>query len=259
MKIHEADHLTQGDSVHHGFYGRRGGVSSGLYDSLNCGLGTQDDSDAVHENRSRVAGEFGLSAEQLVTTYQCHSAACTYVDAPFSGGRPKVDAMVTDKAGLALGILTADCGPVLFAGRKANGAPVIGAAHAGWGGALRGVLENTLQAMGEAGAAWGSIRAAVGPCIGPASYEVSAGFDDPFLKDDPQAEKFFKAGRREGHLMFDLPGYIAFRLARAGVSQVEIAGVDTYRNEADCFSYRRTTHRGEADYGRQVSVIAISL
>lgn len=245
--------------VDHGFFSRQGGVSQGLYNSLNCGPGSDDSPEAVQENRALVAGHFGLGADRLATVWQIHSPDCLYISEPTASGegRPKADAMVTDMPDLVIGVLTADCGPVLFAGEKVDGSPVIGAAHAGWGGALRGVLESTLDRMQEAGAKLESIRAAVGPCIGSASYEVSNGFEKPFLEHDPQDEHFFKAAQKEERMMFDLPGYIAARLARAGVRQVTITGHDTYILEAEYFSYRRATHRGEPDYGRQISAIVI--
>ncbi len=245
--------------VSYGFYGRRGGVSRGIYTSLNCGPGSGDDPAAVMENRRRVANDLGVDTDNLASLWQIHSPDCLVVRAPVGTGenRPKADAMATDVPGMALGVLTADCGPVLFEGRTAQGKPVIGAAHAGWGGAVGGVLEATLDQMESLGASRDSVIAAVGPCIGPASYEVSAGFERPFLAHDPESERFFKSARRAGHFMFDLPGYIAFRLANAGVGRVSIGGIDTYKEETDCFSFRRATHRGEGDYGRQVSAIVI--
>ena len=249
--------LDHEDKAIHGFFGRRGGVSAGLYGSLNCGTGSNDNPAHVRQNRAAVAAAMGVRADHLVTLHQVHSAECTLVDRPFADSdRPKADAMVTDTPGLALGILTADCGPVLFYGVKADRSPVIGAAHAGWGGALKGVLEATVKAMTERGAKPESIRAGIGPCIGPRSYEVTDEFAAPFLALNPESEHFFKTARREGHLMFDLPGYIAFRLAGCGVRSVTITGFDTCAMENDYFSYRRTTHRAEPDYGRQISVIA---
>jgi hypothetical protein len=247
------------NAITHGFYGRRGGVSAGIYTSLNCGPGSSDDQNAVTENRRRVAADLGAPVDNLISLCQVHSPDCLVIIGPVGTGeeRPKADAMATDVPGVALGVLTADCGPVLFEGVKPDGRPVIGAAHAGWGGAVKGVLESTLDRMIRLGAVPESIRAAVGPCIGPASYEVSAGFEAPFLAHDPESERFFKGARKEGHMMFDLPGYIAFRLANAGVGHITITGVDTYKEETDCFSYRRATHRGEGDYGRQVSAIVI--
>lgn len=246
-------------AIAHGFFGRRGGVSSGLYDSLNCGSGSHDDPDLVIENRTRVAKALGVSESQLISVWQVHSPDCIYLAErlPADADKPKADAMVTDKAGLALGVLTADCGPVLFAGLKRDGSPIIGAAHAGWGGAIKGVCEATVQTMIEHGAELSSISAAIGPCIGSKSYEVSLGYERPFLDQDDANEHFFKPAARAGHLMFDLPGYIASRLARVGVRQIEITGVDTFSEEARFFSYRRTTHRDEPDYGRQISAICI--
>lgn len=247
------------NAIAHGFFGRRGGVSSGLYDSLNCGSGSADKPEHVQENRKRVAEALGAAEQQLVSVWQVHSPDCLYLDKPLSFGdeKPKADAMVTDKAGIALGVLTADCGPVLFAGLKSDGAPIIGAAHAGWGGAIKGVCEATVQMMIEHGAQLASIAACIGPCIGPKSYEVSLGYEKPFLEQDDTNEHFFKPSSKEGHLMFDLPGYIASRLALVGVSHVEITGADTFSEEERFFSYRRTTHRCEPDYGRQISAICI--
>ncbi len=250
--------LPDGVFIQHGFFGRQGGMSQGLYASLNCGAGTQDHPDYIHENRARVATEMVVPPDMLVTVRQVHSAKCLYVESPWPmDQRPEADAMVTDRQGLALGILTADCGPVLFYGEKENGQPVIGAAHAGWGGALRGVLESTVQIMLDHNVVQESIRVSIGPCIAQSSYEVSTDFMNPFLEENPESEHFFKSARRSGHLMFDLPGYIASRLARAGVRHVSMTGIDTYSSEENYFSYRRATHRGEKDYGRQISVIAL--
>lgn len=246
-------------SATYGFYGRTGGVSERIYASLNCGSGSNDNPDHINQNRAIVAQHLGAKDGALSTLWQCHSAECLLVKNHVAAGdeRPKADALVTDVPGLAIGVLTADCGPVLFFGKKADGSPVVGAAHAGWGGALGGVLEQTVAKMMQTGAETESIVSALGPCIGPASYEVSEAFARPFLIKHEEAEHFFKSAHRAGHLMFDLPGYIAMRLSMAGVRQVGITGVDTYREEEYCFSYRRATHRGEADYGRQVSAIMI--
>jgi len=243
--------------IQHGFFGLQGGGSEGIYHSLNCGPGSDDDANKVQENRARVAGHFGRDIDDLVTVWQVHSPTCLIVSSLFSGERPKADAMVTDKAGLVLGVLTADCGPVLLAGEKSDGSPVIGAAHAGWGGALKGVTDDTVAKMVELGAEVDSIRAAIGPCIGPKSYEVTIGFEKPFLERSPADEHFFREARKEGHLMFDLPGYIANRLAQAGVGQVTITGQDTYALPDEYFSYRRKCHNDEPDYGRQISAISI--
>jgi YfiH family protein len=241
----------------HGFFGRQGGVSTGIYGSLNCGLGSQDSAVNVQKNRVLVTQALGTKPENLLTVHQIHSADCVFVDAPFSSDRPQADAMVTDVPGLALGILTADCGPILFYGEKADGKPIIGAAHAGWGGALKGILDSTVKTMVDHGAVIDTIRASIGPCIGPKSYEVQTDFAGAFLNDNPESEHFFKSARRDEHLMFDLPGYIAFRLSGCGVRPVSITGLDTYAMEDMFFSYRRTTHRNEKDYGRQISAIVV--
>lgn len=263
LKIFKDDRFSAscGDAVSYGFYGRTGGVSAGLYASLNCGPGSGDDADAVAQNRAIVARNLCSKDVHVSTLWQCHTADCLLIDKPVAAGgvRPKGDALVTDVAGLAIGVLTADCGPVLFTAKKADGAPVIGAAHAGWGGALNGVLESTLACMAQAGALPETIKACVGPCIGSASYEVSDQFPRPFLIKHDAAEHFFKSARKAGHLMFDLSGYLAFRLSLAGVRHVSLMNHDTYADEAHCFSYRRATHRGEADYGRQMSAIVINL
>lgn len=241
----------------HGFFTRRGGVSAGVYAALNCGPGSNDAADLVQRNREIVAQTAGCAPEDLLSLYQMHSAECVVACQSLGTDRPKGDAMVTDVPGLALGILTADCAPVLFHGQKADGTPVIGAAHAGWGGALKGVLDNSVQEMIALGAQPASIKAAIGPCIAQASYEVREEFAAPFYEQDEESERFFMLARREGHLMFDLAGYCALRLSKAGVMDISIKDLDTYAHEADFFSYRRTTHRGETDYGRQISLITI--
>lgn len=246
-------------AVAYGFFGRRGGVSGGLYAALNCGVGSRDDPSHVAINRRAVARHLTGREGEVATLWQCHSADALILDAALTEGeRPRADAIVTDKAGLVIGCLTADCGPVLFTARKANDAPVIAATHAGWGGALKGVLETTVAKMLRLGAQRETISACVGPCIQQASYEVSGDFMGPFVQRDAEAEHFFKAGRRADHLMFDLPGYIAFRLAQSGVRNVSLMGLDTYTNEADYYSYRRATHREEPDYGRQIAGIVIN-
>lgn len=236
--------------VRHGFFGREGGVSTGLYASLNCGLGSKDDPAAVAENRSRVAAALGVDAEHLLTAYQVHSPHCVRVDGPWSGARPEADALVTTTRGLALGALAADCTPVLFADAEAG---VIGAAHAGWKGALAGVLEATVEAMVEAGANRARIVAAIGPCIGPASYEVGPDFRVRFTDADAS---FFAPGRGD-RLMFDLPGYCAMRLARAGVLHIDPCSTDTCADEVHYFSNRRAHLRGEPDFGRNLSAIVL--
>lgn len=239
--------------VPHGFLGRRGGVSSGIHAGLNVGLGSEDAAEVVAENRRR-ATEAVLPGAQLVTLFQVHSADAVVVTQPFEQAlRPHADALVTDRAGLALGILTADCAPVLLADREAG---VVGAAHAGWKGAIGGVTDSTLAAMEQLGARRERIAAAVGPCIARASYEVDAEFVRRFAEADPENERFF-TDTREGHAQFDLEAYVVHRLASAGVRRIEALGLDTYADPERFFSYRRATHRGEPDYGRQIAIIGL--
>lgn len=237
--------------VPHGFLGRRGGVSHGLHGGLNVGLGSADDPAAVAENRRRAA-EAVLPGAPLVTCFQIHSADCVTVAAP-PEERPRADALVTDRPGMALGILTADCAPVLLADAEAG---VIGAAHAGWKGAIGGVTDTTLAAMERLGARRDRIAAAIGPCIARASYEVDEDFRRRFEAEDPANERFF-VDARAGHAQFDLEAYVTHRLAAAGVRRIEALGLDTYADEDRFFSYRRATHRGEPDYGRQIAIIAL--
>jgi hypothetical protein len=239
--------------VRHGFCTRRGGVSTGLYASLNVGLGSSDDRAAVEENRRRAVAAVAPAAT-LVTLHQVHSATVLAVDAPFADdARPAADAMVTATPGLALGILTADCAPILLADA---GAGVIGAAHSGWKGALADIGPATVAAMEALGARRDAIVAAIGPTIARASYEVDDAFVARFCASSPAHEGFFAPGRA-GHAWFDLEGFIAARLAAAGVRTVVAMGVDTYADQQRWFSYRRTTHAAEADYGRQLSLIAL--
>lgn len=239
--------------VPHGFLGRRGGVSTGLYAGLNVGTGSDDDPAVIAENR-RLASEAVLPGAILLNPYQVHSADCVTVAEPWDDAlRPHADAVVTDRPGIALGILTADCAPVLLADAKAG---VVGAAHAGWKGALGGVTDATLLAMEALGAQRTRIRAAIGPCIARASYEVDAGFQRNFERHDAANERFFAAAR-PGHAQFDLEAYVAHRLAIAGVRTVEAMGLDTYAAEDRFYSFRRATHRGEPGYGRQMSIIGL--
>jgi hypothetical protein len=241
------------DGIPHGFLGRRGGVSQGMVEGLNVGWGAEDDPEAVRENRRRVV-EAVAPGTRLVTLHQVHSPDALYVTEPFpDDARPHADAMVTDRSGLLLGILTADCAPVLLADREAG---VIGAAHAGWKGAFSGVVGATVAEMERRGASRSRIAAAVGPCIARKSYEVDDAFLQRFVAADPENERFF-AGSREGHYRFDLEGFVLSRLAEAGLSQVEALGQDTYSQPELFYSYRRTTHKGEPTYGRQISVIAL--
>jgi YfiH family protein len=236
--------------IPHGFLGRSGGVSTGAIAGLNIGHGAEDDAEAVAENRRRSVAAV-LPGAQLATVYQVHSPDVVEVRAPWPHGeRPRADAMVTDRPGLLLGVVTADCAPVLLADRDAG---VIGAAHAGWRGAHGGVLENTVAAMERLGAVRARLVAAIGPAIAQPSYEVDAKFRDNFGPDD---EVFFSPGR-PGHWQFGLEAYAAARLRAAGVGTVEPLGLDTYSDEARFFSYRRATHRGEPTYGRQFSLIGL--
>lgn len=238
--------------VAHGFLGRRGGVSTGVVAGLNAGLGAGDDPAAVAENRARALAAVRPGGT-LLTPYQVHSAEAVTVFAPFENGRPHADALVTDMPGLVIGVVTADCAPVLFVDAEAG---VIGAAHAGWKGALGGILEATVLAMEARGARAERIAAAIGPCIARASYEVDTGFLARFTTADPANERFFADGR-PGHWQFDLEAYAAHRLAGAGVRRIEALGLDTYADDARFFSYRRATHRGEQGYGRQLSLIGL--
>lgn len=243
--------------VFHGFFGRQGGVSKGVYNALNCRRGSGDVQEHIEENYKRVGQAIDLEPSRILTLYQVHSKICLKVDEPWGpDARPEADAMVTDKPGVALGVLTADCTPVLFWAAGKNG-PVVGAAHSGWKGAIGGVLEETVATMESYGVERKKIRAAIGPCISQVSYEVSDSFLGPFMDDNPENERFFQSARREGHFMFDLAGYCAFQLALSGLQNIAIKDVDTYFNEGDFFSYRRATHRGEKDYGGQVSLIYI--
>jgi hypothetical protein len=238
----------------HGFLGRAGGVSTGILAGLNVGLGSTDDRAAIAENRRRAVAAV-LPGAQLVTVHQVHSAEAVIVTEPFpDDARPPVDAIVTDRPGLLLGILTADCAPVLLADVEAG---VVGAAHAGWKGALNGVTDATLAAMEKLGARRDRITAAIGPCIARASYEVDDAFARRFEEADPANERFFFAGR-PGHQQFDLEAYVAARLAAAGIGRVEALGLDTYADERAFFSFRRATHRGEPDYGREISLIGLA-
>ena len=248
--------LLSGGNHRHGFFTREGGVSEGIYAGLNCGPGSNDVPENVAENRARVSRALGLSGVPLVSAYQIHSSDVIRVAGPWDQTQaPQGDALVTDRPGVVLGILTADCGPVLFAD---PGAGVIGAAHAGWKGAVGGVLENTVLEMEALGAKCASIAAVLGPCIHQASYEVGGELRDAVLADSPWAENLFIASPRADHFQFDLPDYIRGRLNALGLGHVGQVDADTYANEDLFFSYRRTTHAGEPDYGRQVSAIALA-
>ena len=241
------------DQVPHGFFGRQGGVSKGAVASLNCGLGSGDDPAAVETNRRRAA-EAIIPGAPIASVYQIHSPTAVIVtEAVPYDERPQADALVTDRSGLLLGIVTADCAPVLLADREAG---VIGAAHAGWRGATAGVTDQAIAAMISLGAKVERIAAAVGPCIARASYEVDHAFAERMLADDADNERFIGEGP-VGNPHFDLEAYVVARLAAAGIRRVETSGLDTYRLEHRFYSYRRATHRGEPTYGRQISIIGL--
>jgi YfiH family protein len=257
-----AANLSRLPSIAHGFFGRTGGVSEGIFSSLNCGPGAADQRPNVLENRRRVAQALGSNSE-LVTLGQVHGTRAITVMKPWPIGKnaqddPKLiplgDAMATNVPGIALGILAADCAPVLFADSEAQ---VVGAAHAGWRGALDGVIESAIEAMESLGAKRDRMTAAIGPCIGKAAYEVGSEFHARFLQSDPTTEQFFDSGNRAGHFQFDLAALVASRLDAALIHDIWRASVCTYSDESAFFSYRRATHRGESDYGRQVSAILL--
>ena len=247
--------LADIDGIAHGFFGRRGGVSTGVFASLNCGYGSNDDPGAVRENRTRVAKHLGTSEDRLITVYQIHSPNVVTVEAAWvRADAPQADAMVTRAKGIALGVLAADCAPVLFADAEAG---VIGSAHAGWKGAHDGVLETTVRAMEALGARRGSLCAAIGPCISQASYEVGPEFLARFVDADRANRVYFTASARADHWQFDLPKYAFDRLAALGLGRVANLNVCTYAHADDYFSFRRATHRGEPEYGRNLSAIML--
>ncbi len=258
MQRHRAMLLGALPGITHGFFGREGGISTGLYASLNCGPGSRDNRAAVAENRARAAAALAEKSKrgvQLVSLSQIHSPFVHLVGPDWDATRhPEGDGMVTATPGLALGVLTADCAPVLFADPLAK---VIGAAHAGWKGAFGGVLEATVAAMESLGARRENIHAAIGPCISAANYEVGAEFRSRFLEADEANARFFKQGRPD-HCHFDLAGYAAARLEAMGIASIEALGLCTYPQENSFFSFRRATHAGEADYGREVSAILLT-
>ena len=259
LKPLTSKHLSKSPIVRHGFFTRQGGVSKGIYAALNVGLGSRDEPKHVHENRRRAAMAFDLSSDTLVTAHQIHSAKVAVVDQPWQAGQgPKVDALVTRRRGVALGILTADCAPILFADVKAG---VIGAAHAGWRGAVGGVLEATVAAMVKLGAEPTRIIAAVGPCIAQDSYEVGPEFPAPFVAEDPANGRYFRPDLNddgEPRWRFDLAGYVADKLERLSLARVETLPYDTCADDKRFFSYRRACLRGETDYGRGLSAIALA-
>jgi YfiH family protein len=258
--MHQAGGMLQSallsrPGIRHAFFTRDGGVSDGFYQSLNAGLGSRDAPERVAENRARMAAALGVAPDRLVTAYQIHSPDVVVATQPWTRAEaPRADAVVTRERGLAVGVTTADCGPLLMADAAAG---VIGAAHAGWKGALAGVAEAAVAAMEELGAERKRIAIVLGPMIRQTSYEVGPDFVARFVADDRENRRFFAPAARDGHAMFDLPGYIAARLQRAGVGRIEDLGHCTYADPARFFSYRRSTHRAEADYGRHISAIAL--
>jgi polyphenol oxidase len=243
--------------VRHGFFTRQGGVSEGIFASLNCGFGSSDEAAKVAENRAGAMATLNLGGNRLATCYQVHSAKVVVVDRPWPREqRPRADAMVTRTPEIALGILTADCAPVLFADAEAH---IIGAAHAGWRGALSGVLEATVDAMKKLGATSHRIHAAIGPCIGRDSYEVGPEFPAPFVAENLANDAYFRPAPRAGHFLFDLAGYVAARLKQLGLARIEAIAGDTAAEADRFFSYRRSCQLKESDYGRQLSVIAVAL
>lgn len=237
----------------HGFFTREGGYSDGVYRGLNVGIGSNDDPERVQRNRASVAETIGVAPDRLLTPYQVHSPDVVTVSDTAAGERPRADGIVTATPGIAVGVVTADCGPVLFADAEAG---VIGAAHAGWRGALAGVLDNTIAAMEALGASRERIVATLGPTISQANYEVGPEFQAQFVGQNSGHAVYFTGATRSGHWMFDLPRFIIDRLAAAGVRADQL-GHCTYADEEHYFSFRRTTHRGEPDYGRQISAIAL--
>jgi len=249
------DVLDSLPGIRHGFMTRAGGVSEGIYASLNCGLGSDDDRERVLENRRRVLEMAGIGARTLLTAHQVHSPDVLVVEEEWQDGpRPKVDALVTRRANIAIAASSADCVPILFADPEAR---VVGAAHAGWRGAVGGVLQATVKEMCALGAQPERIRAGVGPCIGPASYEVGPEFPAPFLAQDAANARFFRPARRAGHSMFDLESYVAAVLAAMNLAEIEVARRDTCAEADTFFSYRRSVLNKEPDYGRHVSVIGL--
>ena len=251
----EASNLKSLSGIRHGFFTRQGGVSGGIYAALNCGLGSSDDPANVSENRRRVAGHLDANHSGVITLYQVHGATALTVDRPVAReGLPKADAIVTATPGLAIGVLTADCSPVLFADAQAG---VVAAAHAGWRGAVAGVLESAIAEMERLGASRSRIKAAVGPCINQAAYEVGPDFEAEVMRLDSSSGHYF--GRDLGPKPhFNLPRYVVDRLKRAGLSDIDAPAPCTHENESLFFSYRRAQQRKEADYGRQISAIVVT-
>ena len=252
----QAPSLAKLARIRHAFFTRAGGVSQGVYATLNGGVGSNDAPDKVAENRARMAAALGVTPDRLLTPYQIHSPAVVVADAPWThDNRPRADAVVTKTPRLAIGVSTADCGPLLFADSQAG---VVGAAHAGWRGAFGGVIEATIAAMETLGAERARITVALGPTIRQPNYEVGPEFVERFVAADAANARFFAASERAGHAMFDLTGYIAARVQRAGIVKFEDLGLCTYAEPDRFYSYRRTTLRGEPDYGRHINAIALA-
>jgi YfiH family protein len=255
MMLHAAS-LTAKAGIRHAFFTRDGGVSQGIYASLNGGVGSKDDPGQVAENRARMAASLGVAVDRLLTPYQIHSPEVVVAEQSWTPAqRPRADAVVTRVPGLAIGVSTADCGPLLFADAEAG---VVGVAHAGWRGAFTGVIEATLAAMEKLGAQRTRIAVALGPAIRQPNYEVGPEFSERFLAADMDNARFFSEAGREGHMLFDLPGYIAMRIERAGLVDFDDLGLCTYAEPERFFSYRRSTHRREPDYGRHINAITLA-
>jgi YfiH family protein len=252
----QAHSLAKLAGIRHGFFTRSGGVSQGVYATLNGGAGSDDAPDMIAENRARMAAVLGVASDRLLTAYQIHSPDVVVAERPWTReNRPRADAIVTRTPELAVGISTADCGPLLFADSQAG---VVGAAHAGWRGALTGVVEATIATMEKLGADRGRIAVALGPSIRQRNYEVGPEFIERFLAADAANARFFTASKRDGHALFDLTGYIAERVTRAGIENFEDLGLCTYAEPERFYSYRRMTLLGEPDYGRHVNAIALA-
>ncbi|HEY7231983.1 MAG TPA: peptidoglycan editing factor PgeF [Pseudolabrys sp.] len=252
----QASSLATLPGIRHAFFTRAGGVSEGVYTSLNGGVGSSDSPDKIAENRARMAAALGVHADRLLTAYQIHSPDVVVAKEPWTrSDRPRADAIVTQIPRLAIGVSTADCGPLLLADSEAG---VVGAAHAGWRGALSGIIEATVAAMERLGAARKRIVAALGPTIRQPNYEVGAEFIERFIAADAGNARYFAPSARDGHAMFDLCGYISYRVEQAGTQQFEDLGLCTYQEPDRFYSYRRSTHTGESDYGRHINAIAIS-
>ncbi len=255
MKV-QSPLLSECAGIRHAFFTREGGVSDGIYASLNGGVGSSDETSNVAENRARMARELDVTPDRFLSAYQIHSQQVVVADAPWaSDERPKADAIVTKTPGLAIGVSTADCGPLLFADAEAR---VIGAAHAGWRGAFTGVIENTITEMENLGARRDRIRVSLGPLIRQSNYEVSQDFVDQFLRENERHARFFSVGDRAGHAMFDLPGFIELRIEQSGIVGFQDLGLCTYADPDRFYSYRRATHRAEPDYGRHINAIVLT-